>query len=194
MAEIFRPYFGAFYLLAYLTTYSHLPARAQSALPQLHSNWEQFIELVPRAKAPPLIFERLDGRLTSLQKFSGKVVLLSFWATWCPPCRRELPSLERLAGLTDPRQLQIVPVAVDRTDKAAVERFLRRLNVNRIRTYLVAPERVVGSVENAAPFPLYGLPITYLIDKDQVVIGYVTGDVDWASAEALSFLEYFIGK
>ncbi|KAF2989866.1 TlpA family protein disulfide reductase [Methylocystis sp. MJC1] len=193
MAETFRLYFGAFYFLAlaFLTATSNSPARAESDLPQLRSNSAQFIELIPRSKVPALTFERLDGKLISLEKFGGKVVLLSFWATWCPPCRRELPSLERLAALTRAQRLEIVAASVDRTGKSSIESFLRHLNVNNLPIYYAVSQRIVGPVEEAAPFPLYGMPITYLIDRGGLVIGYVTGEVDWTSPEALSFLAYF---
>lgn len=191
MAVIFRLCFGVFYFFAFLTAFSCSPAGAQSDLPQLHSNGGQFIELVPRSKASRFTVERLDGRLISLERFRGKVVLLSFWATWCPPCRRELPSFERLKALVDPQKLAIVPVSVDKTDKTSIASFLRHLSVNNLAIYRAVPQPIVAPAEEPAPFPLYGMPITYLIDRDGAVIGYVTGEVDWTSPEALSFLAYF---
>ncbi|MBY6244095.1 TlpA family protein disulfide reductase, partial [Methylosinus sp. Sm6] len=66
------------------------------------------------ADAPALDLRRIDGETIQLKALRGKVVLLSFWATWCPPCRRELPTLERLGLLIDPRDLEIVAISIDK--------------------------------------------------------------------------------
>ena len=87
------------------------PFTAQSeplaAPPALSSATSQSVELKPLAEAPPLKLERIDGRTVDLRSLRGKVVLLSFWATWRPPCRRELPLLERLQQFVDPRDVEV---------------------------------------------------------------------------------------
>ncbi len=169
-------------------------AQAQTdAPPTLQTNGSRFIELQPRAPAPKIVLDRLDGKLVPLSASQGKVVLLSFWATWCPPCRRELPTLERLQR-TFPRKLEIAAISVDRAGRPTLERFLDRLRVKRLRIYLDPDGRVAerANQETGAPFPLYGMPITYVIDRRGSVAGYITGEVDWLSPEAISFLEHFI--
>ncbi len=170
-------------------------AQAQTdAPPTLQTNGSQFIELQPRAPAPKIVLDRLDGKLVPLSASQGKVVLLSFWATWCPPCRRELPTLERLQRTFDSRKLEIVAVSIDTSGQLTVGRFLDRLGVKHLPVYLDPDGRIAERAhqETGAPFPLYGMPITYVIDRTGAVIGYITGEVDWLSPEAITFLKYFV--
>ena len=136
-------------------------AQAQTdAPPTLRTSGSQFIELQPLAPAPQIMLDRLDGKSIPLSASHGKVVLLSFWATWCPPCRRELPTLERLQR-TFPRKLEIAAISVDRADRPTLERFRDSLNVKQLRIYLDPDGRIAerANQETGAPFPLYGMPI-----------------------------------
>jgi len=139
---------------------------------------------------------RIDGGLTDLGSFRGKVVLLSFWASWCPPCRRELPMLERLQQLVDPKSLEVVAVLIDEGGKPAVEAFLKRANVTRLRPYLDPRGEAASRVDQdiPAPFILFGLPISYLIDRQGRVAGYVTGEADWTAADGLTLLKYYMAR
>lgn len=171
------------------------PARAQSdPPPQLQTASSQFVELRPAVEAPAQKIERIDGRTVALSDFRGKVVLLCFWATWRPPCRRELPLLEQLQNFVDRRRLEIVAISIDRPGKPAVEAFLKKVNVTRLRPYLDPQGRIAGhAAEDAAtPFLLYGMPIYYVIDRDGRVAGYITGEVDWTSEEGLAFLRFYM--
>lgn len=169
------------------------PAQAQADMPALQTNSSQFVELRPRSEAPQLSLERLDGKSMRLDAFRGKVILMAFWATWCPPCRRELPSLQRLRAQANPRKLEIVPISVDTQGRNAVAGFLQRMDVNELPIYLDNRQKIAAraDAEANAPFTLYGMPITYVIDKNGSVVGYITGEVDWTSPEAMSFLTYF---
>lgn len=169
------------------------PAQAQADMPALQTNSSQFVELRPRSDAPQLSLERLDGKSMRLDAFRGKVILMAFWATWCPPCRRELPSLQRLRAQANPRKLEIVPISVDPQGRNAVAGFLQRMDVNELPIYLDNRQKIAAraDAEANAPFTLYGMPITYVIDKRGSVVGYITGEVDWTSREAMSFLTYF---
>jgi thiol-disulfide isomerase/thioredoxin len=174
------------------------PFTAQSeplaAPPASSSATSQSVELKPLAEAPPLKLERIDGRTVDLRSLRGKVVLLSFWATWRPPCRRELPLLERLQQFVDPRDVEVVAVSVDREGKSAVSAFLEHVGVKRLQPFLDPSGRVgVRTAENgASPFVLYGMPINYVIDREGRPFGYITGEVDWTSDEGLAFLRYYI--
>lgn len=160
--------------------------------PQLTTASSQFVELRPLVEAPPLELHRIDGKVVNLRSLRGKVVVLSLWATWCPPCRRELPMLERLLQLFDGRDVEVIPVSVDQAGKAIVAPFLDRIGVRRLRPFLDPEGRVgVHSTEEGSPFVLYGMPITYVIDRQGRPAGYITGEVDWTSQEALALLEAF---
>jgi thiol-disulfide isomerase/thioredoxin len=172
-------------------------AVADTAAPPIFlSSSGQFTLLKPISPAPDVSIRTLDGSEASLRQFRGKVVLLNFWATWCGPCVHELPSLDRLAVKKDDR-LEVLAVSIDRDGAAAVAPFVRDHHLAHLAIYL-DPEQRLGSLTMghaaAGALRLWGLPISYLIDKEGHVIGYITGAADWDSPEAQRFLRYFISQ
>lgn len=162
--------------------------------PPLRSATSQFVELRPLIEAPALKLERIDGKTIALNDLRGKVILISFWATWCPPCRRELPMLERLGFIVGPSHLEIVAVSIDRAEKPAVAAFLKSVGVTRLQPFLDPEGRIAKHVDEDAssPFVLYGMPISYVVDRRGRVVGYITGEVDWTSDEGLALLRYYM--
>ena len=120
--------------------------------------------------------------------------MVNFWATWCPPCRRELPLLEKLQEIVGPKLLEIVAVSIDAGGRPAVEAFLKRANVTRLRPYLDPQGRIAARIgeDESAPFALYGMPISYVIDRQGRVAGYITGEVDWTGDDGLALLKYYM--
>ena len=177
---------------------SSSPARAQSSSdsgpPLLRTAASQFTEIRPLIEAPPLKLERIDGKTVALDEFRGKVVLMNFWATWCPPCRRELPTLERLERIVGLRDLEIIAVSIDRTSKPAIAAFLKSMNITRLRPFVDPEGRVARRVgeEPSSPFVLYGMPISYVIDRHGRVVGYITGEVEWTSEDGLALMKYIM--
>jgi thiol-disulfide isomerase/thioredoxin len=174
-------------------------AKAQTRLqgdtpPLLQTNSSQFVELRPAVVAPSLRLQRLDGKIIALDEFRGKAVLISFWATWCPPCRRELPLLETLLRIVDPAKIELAAVSIDTAGKSTVEAFLKSAHVTRLHTYLDPQQRIARRADDDAstPFVLYGMPISYIVDRYGRVGGYITGLVDWTSEEGLAFLKYYM--
>ncbi|MEW6639332.1 MAG: TlpA disulfide reductase family protein [Pseudomonadota bacterium] len=139
----------------------------------------QFTWLRPVRRLPPLSLRRLDGTTAALAS-RGRVMVVNFWATWCPACRAELPALERLQA--EAAGVDVVAVSVDR-DPAVVAPFLRRLGIRRLPVY-TDPQGVIWTKDGAAPFTLYGMPISYLVAPDGGIVGYLTGEADWASEAA----------
>lgn len=110
-------------------------------------------------KAPDLRLKDLRGRVVSLSRLKGKVVLLNFWATWCPPCLAEVPDLIRWQRDYGSRGLQVVGITYPPTERAKVVRFVRRLRVN----YPI----LLGTKETKALFAGgETLPTTVIIDPD----------------------------
>ena len=110
-------------------------------------------------KAPALTLKDIEGRSISLSDYKGKVVLLNFWATWCPPCRAEIPDLVRAQRRYGNRGLQVVGVTYPPEKISRVRRFLRRLGVN----YPVA----VGTKQTRALFDKgETLPLTVVFDRE----------------------------
>lgn len=165
--------------------------------PVFRSRSSQFIFLRPVDPAPTRQLLGVDGRPVDLSRFRGRVVLLNFWASWCLPCAYEMPSLDRLAATADPSRLSIVAIAIDQGGAAAVVPFLREHGLTHL-TVGVDPDQSLGSLNtgqvSVGVLPLWGLPITYVVDKHGGVVGYITGAAEWDSPKAQAFLDYFINE
>jgi thiol-disulfide isomerase/thioredoxin len=110
-------------------------------------------------KAPDLAFKDLRGRMVKLSSYKGKIVLLNFWATWCPPCRAEMPELVRLQDEYRGRGLQVIGITYPPTDRSEVRNFIRSLKGN----YPV----LLGTKEAKALFDSEeALPLTIVIDRE----------------------------
>lgn len=120
-----------------------------------------------------LAFETLDGAPARLSDLRGKVVVLNFWATWCAPCREEMPSLDRLQAAFDPAAVRVVALAVERSAPDRIRAFLDGAGVSRLAVYrdpTAAASRAVG---------LAGLPATLLVDREGREVGRVLGIAEW---------------
>ena len=110
-------------------------------------------------KAPPLALKDIRGRTVRLSDYKGRVVLLNFWATWCPPCRAEMPDLVKMQREYAKQGLQVVGVTYPPETVSRVRRFARRLGVN----YPIA----LGTKETKSLFARTDtLPVTVVIDRD----------------------------
>lgn len=173
-------------LLAVVLPSSEAAAHGRDHPTALRNARNQFIFLKPQKLAPmtPILTE--NGGLLHLGRFRGRVVLLNFWATWCPPCIRELPALQRLQSALGGRDFTVVALSIDDADVEVPVAFVRRLGLADLGVYL----DFTGATAKA--FPLYGLPITYLIDRTGAMIGYIIGAVEWDSPAAIGFLRHYI--
>ncbi|NWG39788.1 MAG: TlpA family protein disulfide reductase [Hydrogenophilaceae bacterium] len=113
----------------------------------------------PRPNAPDLVLNDLDGRQVNLARLKGKVVVVNFWATWCPPCRREFPSMERLRDNMSGKPLVILAVNEGETADT-VEQFVSTLDMQ--PAFPILLDLNGGAM---ASWPVRGLPTTYVIDK-----------------------------
>lgn len=138
-----------------------------------------------RRMAPDFTLHGLDGRKVSLSNYRGKLVLLHFWATWCVPCRHEMPLLHRLEQAMPAGEFRLICVNVNRGSSESVRTFIEEVSPP-FHT-LLDPE---GSVRNR--YAVRGLPTTYLIGQDGKIIGRMIGERDWASAEARHMLRLLL--
>ncbi len=130
---------------------------------------------------PPMVFEDGNGTQHALSDYRGRFVVLNVWATWCPPCVREMPSLEKLQKNFDPRRLIVLPLSEDRSD-GVVGVFYR----NHGLTHLPIALDTAGRAPSALHF--HGLPTTLIIDPQGQEIARIDGEIDWDSPEVLGFL------
>lgn len=122
--------------------------------------------------APGFTVPDLTGSLVSLSQYRGKVVLLNIWATWCGPCRREIPSLERLYQLRKGKDFEIVAVSVDRTSPSKVADFVARLQMS----FQVLHD---SRGEVGRRYWARAIPSSFLLDKRGVIRWKVAGAREW---------------
>ena len=137
---------------------------------------------------PELTFFDGDGNEVRLADFQGEVVVLNLWATWCAPCRREMPSLDRLQARYGGDGLEVVALSLDRGDVAKVRDFYDELGISSLAIYH-DPQARAGR-ELGAP----GLPTTVVIDRAGQEVGRLLGPAEWDSAEALALIEALLGQ
>ncbi|WP_350334651.1 TlpA disulfide reductase family protein [Coralliovum pocilloporae] len=127
-------------------------------------------------------FQDRDGNPTTVDAFKGKVVVLNFWATWCPPCRHEMPSLDRLQAKLGGDDFKVLPVSLDRQGLEKVDAFFSQIKAENLPVYL--DENNKFAVANRA----IGLPMTLILDRQGREIGRLAGPAEWDSADAVSVL------
>lgn len=134
--------------------------------------------------APDATFKDADGEETSLAELSGKPVLLNLWATWCAPCVKELPTLDRLAASQEKAgAVQVVAVSQDTGPHASVQAFLESHKIQNLGGYQDDKMALSGALG-----PDTVLPTTILFDAQGKEVWRYVGDLDWTSAEAAKLL------
>ena len=135
---------------------------------------------------PNLRFIDDKGATRRLEQFRGKLILLNVWATWCPPCRREMPTLERLQARLGGPEFEVVALSIDKGGRAAVESFFDEINVQALKVY-VDPTTAVRN-----GLALTAFPTTLLIDRQGREIGRYTGGADWDSPATVAMLRKYL--
>ncbi len=135
---------------------------------------------------PEIAFADGGGRTLSLADFRGRTVLLNLWATWCVPCRKEMPSLDRLQGRLGGGDFIVVPVSLDRAGVAAVRRFYREVGVENLGIF-VDP---AGGTPHALGIP--GVPTTLLIDREGREVARKMGEAEWDGPEMVGLIRRLI--
>jgi len=138
-----------------------------------------------RVAAPPFSLNKLGGGEVSLKGLNGRVILLNFWATWCAPCREEMPAMQRLWERYRAQGLVIVAVATDKGDRKSVAAFVDKLALS----YPIALDPQ-GSVRNR--YEVVGLPMSYLIGRDGKISARVIGIRTWDSPQAYALVEHLL--
>jgi thiol-disulfide isomerase/thioredoxin len=131
---------------------------------------------------PELTFLDGEGQEVSLADFRGKVVVLNLWATWCAPCRREMPSLDRLQAELGDSGLAVIALSLDRGDVAKVREFFDELEIANLEIYRDPDTRVSRALD------AIGLPTTIVIDRAGQEVGRLLGPAEWDSADAIALL------
>jgi peroxiredoxin len=137
--------------------------------------------------APNFAFPDLNGQQVSLSEHRGKVVIINIWATWCPPCRQEMPSMQKLYERFKGENFNILAVSIDSTGREAVAPFVQTMN-------LTFPVLLDSKEDIRTLYGLTGVPESFIIDKEGIVDQKIIGPIDWATPQAFQFFEDLINK
>jgi len=163
---------GGFYVYEWNVRHSPLPfARASSPKP-----------------VPALEFVDAKGQKRTLADFRGKVVLLNVWATWCEPCRQEMPALDRLQAELGGRDFQVLALSVDQQGPEVARRFFREIGIKSLDFYIDPTARAAFRLD--AP----GLPVSLLLDREGREVGRKLGAAQWDSPEVIEDLRRRIAR
>ncbi|MEM7488584.1 MAG: TlpA disulfide reductase family protein [Pseudomonadota bacterium] len=138
---------------------------------------------------PPVTGYALHGGgVGGLSDHAGEVVVLNFWATWCAPCRAEMPSLQALQDELGDEGLEVVTVAFGRHNPVAMERFWEQTGITSLPLHLDA------GTEMAKGLAVQGLPHTFVLDRKGRVIAELRGEADWAAPETLALMRSILAE
>ena len=130
-----------------------------------------------------VVFVNEDGSDMTLAAFEGKYVVLNFWATWCAPCRKEMPHLSDLQTELGSDTFEVVTVATGVNQRPAMERFLDEIGVDNL------PLHTDPNSALARDFGIVGLPVTLILNPEGFELARLIGDADWSSDNAIDILE-----
>ena len=123
-----------------------------------------------------------DGAQMTLTDFQGQITVLNFWATWCAPCRTEMPHLSALQTHFEDQPVEVVTIATGRNKPAAMKAFFDEIGVDNLPLHTDAKQKL------ARDMAVLGLPITVVLDMDGNEIARMQGDADWSSESAIAML------
>jgi len=132
---------------------------------------------------PDLVFQDGSGKPLKLSDWKGRVALVNLWATWCAPCRKEMPDLSKLQKELGSDQFEVVAISVDRKGAEASSAFLKETGADNLKLYVEPTTKIVNDVQSA------GLPASILVDRQGREIGRLLGPADWASPEAQALVK-----
>ena len=146
-----------------------------------------FVRKAKPEPLPPIRFMHGSEQPVGLDAFRGKVVLMNLWATWCAPCRKEMPALDRLQGMLGGKDFEVVAVSLDRAGAGPSKKFLDEIGVKNLKLYIEPSARL------GAELKAIGLPATLLIDREGREIGRLVGPAEWDHADAQALVKAAIG-
>jgi len=136
----------------------------------------------------PIKFEDEGGQTRSLTDFKGKIVVLNIWATWCVPCRKEMPTLDRLEAALGGPDFEVVPVSIDLGGIDAVHKFYADIAVHNLAMYVDTSGQVLRQVG------AIGLPTTLIVNRSGQEIGRIIGPAEWDTGDIMQFLKLTLAK
>jgi thiol-disulfide isomerase/thioredoxin len=147
-----------------------------------------FVVKPERKPLPDIAFQDGAGAAKKLSDWKGRVVLLNMWATWCAPCRKEMPDLARLQQTLGSSDFEVVAVSVDLKGAAASSAFLNDVGATSLALYVDPSTKILAALQEL------GLPATILVDRHGREVGRMVGPAAWASPEAAALIKASIAE
>ncbi len=144
------------------------------------------------ARLVDLSFKMPDGRDTTLSSFRGKAVLVNLWATWCAPCRHEMPALDRLQQKYGGPDFEVVAINIDTRNFDKPKQFLDEVGVKALAQYADPSAKIFQDLK--AVGRAFGMPTTILLDKNGCELAYLAGPAEWSSPDAFAFIGKALGR
>ena len=132
-----------------------------------------------------VIFLDKNDKKINIKEFNGSLLLLNFWATWCEPCKEEMPSLDRLQINENLSNLKIFPINISQENEKKVDSFFKDLNIENLEPYFDTP------ITLAKTFSLRGVPTSILIDKDGKEFSRIIGSIDFDDKKFINWLKTY---
>lgn len=166
--------------------------RAQALDPLVGGEIAAFQVARTPMKLSGLAFSGAEGEPKTLADFGGKIALLNIWATWCAPCRQEMPALDRLQAALGGEDFAVVPVSIDTGGRERSAEFLQKVGVSHLPLYTDPSTEIFGEVKKRSL--ALGLPVSILIDRDGCHLGHMNAPAEWDSAEGRRLIEAAISR
>jgi thiol-disulfide isomerase/thioredoxin len=138
-------------------------------------------------KVPDLAFQDSAGAGKSLADFRGRTVLLNLWATWCVPCRKEMPALDSLQGKLGGKDFEVVAINIDTRDAEKPKNFLKEANLTRLGYFSDSKAKVFQDLKSIGK--ALGMPTSVLVDGQGCEIANLAGPAEWASEDAIKLIK-----
>ena len=143
-------------------------------------------------KVPALAFQDAAGKPLTLDDWRGRTVLLNLWATWCVPCRKEMPALDALQQRLGGPGFEVVAVNIDTRDPDKPKAWLKEVGITKLAYYADPAAKTFQDLK--AIGRAFGMPTTLLIDPNGCEIGTIAGPAEWASDDAVKLIQAALGK
>lgn len=160
--------------------------------PHVHGEVAAFRVTEPPALAANLRFKAPDGREVTLADFRGRTILLNLWATWCVPCRQEMPALDKLQATLGGERFEVVAVNIDTRNAEKAEAWLKETGIRSLAHYSDQSGKVFQDLK--AVGRAFGMPTTLLIDGNGCELGHIAGPAEWASEDAMRLIRTALAR
>jgi len=138
------------------------------------------------AAAPDFTVKDLEGKDVTLSSLKGSVVLVNFWATWCPPCKEEIPSMIKLNKAMSGKAFRMLAISIDEGGKEAVDSFFKGSKD--------LPSYLDTDAKTSQLYGTTGVPETFIVDKQGIIQKKIVGGMDWSAPDVISYLDELLKK